>query len=564
MSNDDFDLDEFGGIYSSDAPPAWTMVPEWITYSGLKPAVREFWTVLASCVNRERPNNLVWPAGPELADAMGIKKPEQLKPYREALESIGAIVPTLKRYANGMRQRYIYDVRFHPPAGYTGPRNRQEWLARRKERLAAEAAAEQRDTAAFEAETAGQPGTPINGGTGAPENGGAGAPKSGGAGAPENGGAKPDQEKPDQQQPPTAPSARSAANGRRPSTASSARGRSSGAAAAHGAVAPKSKSSRSRTEVLVTPEVQAVLEAFPEALREALTARAGSDRPKTVIDAIEQHLAGGGLVQARKLGQRVARRWVLHEYTKHHAAGSLKSPVGATLAMLKPGPCPRPDCEDGELDDGTPCRVCIQREKDRRAELDRQRQAKAAEREAEARRRACPHCREDRGTAGQPCSDCSQTLASLERETAALIEQAVVRHHTLAGKPNTQTTAADFRAHLTDEVTKAKQDATAQGLDTLGQALAGRLAADKLVGQQQIHGHRPVAQEQQVVLAAPLDSPGLGPEVHTPAQVSQSDCKCPGPDGSGCPDARWAVGFDGTGLCVRCRSVVVNSAAANG
>ncbi|GHH26081.1 helix-turn-helix domain-containing protein [Streptomyces rubradiris] len=558
--SDDFDPTEVG-VYSSDAPPLFTMVPEWITYSDLKAAHKQFWTVLASCVNRERPDNLVWPAGPELADAMGIKKPEQLKPYREALESIGAIVPDLKRYANGMRQRYVYDVRFHPPADYTGPRSRTEWLARRKKRLAAEAAAEAADTSAFESETAGQAGTPKNGGTGTPKTRGAGAPKSGRAGAPETGGAKQDEGKPDEQQPNTAPSARSAGNGRRPTTGSRARGTSSGSAAANGATAPKRRSAaRSSREVLVTPEVQAVLEAFPDALREALVTTAGSDRPRTVVKAIEQQLvsSGGGLAQARKLGKRVARRWVTHGYTQRHAAGTLKSPVGATLAMLKPGPCPRPDCEDGELEDGTPCRTCIQREKDRRAKIEQDRQAKAAAREAEARRRACPHCGKDRGTDGQPCADCSQTLASLDRDTAVFLDQALARHLTMTSEGD-PVTADDLREHLTQVVIKARQQAAAEGLGAIGQALAGRLAADGLATGK-IPIRRLAAKEQRVVLGAPADRPDPAPEVRIPAQAPRSDGKCPGPDGQGCPHNHDFVGFE-TGLCFRCRAAIVNGAA---
>ncbi|MEU9480785.1 helix-turn-helix domain-containing protein [Streptomyces sp. NPDC048191] len=557
---DDPVFDDEHEVYSSDAPPAFTMVPEWITYSDLKPAQREFWTVLASCVNHDRPDNRVWPAGPELADAMRIKNPDQLKPYREALQSIGAVVIKEKRYANGMRRRYVYDVRFHPPKDYTGPRTRQEWLARRKERLAAAAAAESADTAAFEAanpdETAGQPGTPKNSGAGAPKNEGTGTPENGGAGAPENGGAKPDQHQPDQHQPQTAPSARSAGNGRRPSTGSSARGTSSGSAAASGAEAPNGKSARSGREVLVTPEVQLVLEAFPDALREALLSKARTDRPKTVIKAIEEQLAGGGLVQARKLGARVARRWVTHGYTNHHAAGRLTSPVGATVAMLKPGPCPDPRCEDGEFDDGSPCRACIERDKNYRADRDRERKATAAQKEAEARRRGCPHCQLDRGTAGQPCEDCTRTIASVEREAAAFVEQALTEHR--AQTAGDDQAAAAFRAYVTEGVEQARKTAAAQGADVLGQALAARVAADGFVQEQKRLRERGV---EQVALAAPADRPDPAPEVGIPAQAHWQGDRCPGHDRTGCPWDRPAVGYDG--LCTRCRTVLVQKEPAH-
>ncbi|MDW8803671.1 hypothetical protein P1P68_02325 [Streptomyces scabiei] len=548
-------------VYSSDAPPLFTMVPEWITYSDLKPAQRDFWTVLASCVNHGRPDNRVWPAGPELADAMKIKNPDQLKPYREALQSIGAVVITEKRYANGMRRRYVYDVRFHPPKDYKGPRTREEWLARRKERLAAVAAAESADTAAFEAanpdETAGQPGPPKNSGAGAPKNRGTGTLKNGGAGAPENRGAKPNQDQPDQQQPHnTAPSARSAGNGRRPSTGSSARGGSSGSAAANGAASPKRNSARSGKEVLVTEEVQRVLEAFPEALLEALIRAAGTDRPKTVIKAIEQQLADGGLVQAKKLGARVARRWVTYGYTKHEAQGTLTSPVGATVAMLKPGSCPVVECEDGELDDGSPCRACLERDKDRRADKERKRKAAVAEREAEARRRACPHCKEDRGTAGQSCKNCLDSIASIERDISAFIEQALGHHLALTGETDDEATA-DFSAGLAEEVSKAQKLAAAQGAGLLGQLLSGRLAAEGLARQYKEARKQGSAPGRQAALATPAERPDPQPEVVIPGQVPPRDGRCPGPDDTGCPDGRLAVGYDGSGLCIRCRTVVV-------
>lgn len=538
-------------VFSSDKPPLFTMVPEWITYSDLKPAQRDFWTVLASCVNHDRPDNRVWPAGPELADAMRIKNPDQLKPYREALQSIGAIVITEKRYANGMRRRYVYDVRYHPPKAYTGPRNRTEWLARRDERLAAAAAAEAADTAAFEAanleENAGQRGTPKNSGAGAPKNGGAGASENRGAGAPENGGAKPDQQKPDQQKPELALAARSAGDGRRPSTGSSARGSSSGSAAADGATAPNRKVARSGREVLVTPEVQHVLTSFPDALREALVAKVRSDRPATVIQAIEKQLAGGGLDQAKVLGNRVARRWVTHGYTQHYADGTLTSPVGATVAMLKPGPCPEPRCEDGELDGGDPCRSCMEREKDRRAAKEREKQLRAQEREAEIRRRVCPYCKEDRGTAGQPCGDCAGAITSSKRDTHGYVEQAVAEHLARTGDDQA---AAAFRTHVIEKIERVRASARGRGVDLLGQALEMRLAAYGFASDQSKLREQAAA-ELNVALAAGTDRPDLGLLVSIPAQEPQTRDRCPGHGPEGCRWDKPAVGTDG--LCTRCR-----------
>ncbi|MER6256820.1 helix-turn-helix domain-containing protein [Streptomyces sp. NPDC001584] len=533
-------------IFSSDKPPLFTMVPEWITYSDLKPAQRDFWTVLASCVNHDRPDNRVWPAGPELADAMRIKNPDQLKPYREALQSIGAIVITEKRYANGMRRRYVYDVRYHPPKAYTGPRDRQEWLARRKERLAAAAAAEAADTAAFEAanpeENAGRPGPPKNSGAGTSKNGGAGASENRGAGAPENGGAKPDQQKPE-----TALAARSAGDGRRPSAGSSARGTSSGSAAADGAGAPNRKSARSGREVFVTEEVQCVLKAFPDALREALIAKVRSDRPKTVIRAIEEQLAGGGLAQAKILGDRVARRWVTHGYTQHYAEGTLTSPVGATVAMLKPGPCPEPLCEDGELDDGSPCRNCIEREKNRRADEQRGRKLRAQEREAEIRRRVCPYCKHDLGTAGQPCAECAGAITSSKQATAASIEEAVTEY--LARTGGDDQAAAGFRAHVIEGIDRAGRQMAAHGGNALTQALEMCSAAREFAREQRNLRQQQTTTEAHAGLAAAADRPDPGPLAVIPAQAQ----RCPGHASAGCPWDKLALGLDGDGLCTRCR-----------
>ncbi|WP_331720881.1 helix-turn-helix domain-containing protein (plasmid) [Streptomyces sp. NBC_01241] len=356
---------------------------------------------------------------------------------------------------------------------------------------------------------------------------------------------------------PMAPSARNAGNGRQAPTGSSARGTSSGSAAADGAGAPNRTSARSGREVLVTAEVQRVLEGFPDALREALVRKVRSDRPKTVVQAIEKQLAGGGLAQAKLLGDRVARRWVTHGYTKHHAEGTLTSPVGAAVAMLQPGPCPEPRCEDGELDDGNPCRSCLEREKDRRADKERARKARTAEKEAEFRRRACPYCKEDRGTAGQPCGDCAGAIASSKRDAAAFVDQAVAEH--LARTGGDHQAAAAFRAHVTEEIERARMSVAARGADLLGQALTIRLTADNLA-REQSRLREQAAAEENVALAAETDRPDPGPVASIPAQPWGGD-HCPGHENTGCPWDKPAVGTDG--LCARCRIEAVKRQPAH-
>ncbi|MFF3982723.1 helix-turn-helix domain-containing protein [Streptomyces sp. NPDC001828] len=357
---------------------------------------------------------------------------------------------------------------------------------------------------------------------------------------------------------PMAPSARSAGNGRQAPTGSSARGTSSGSAAADGAGAPNRTSARSGREVLVTAEVQRVLEGFPDALREALVRKVRSDRPKTVVQAIEKQLAGGGLVQAKMLGDRVARRWVTHGYTKHYAEGTLTSPVGAAVAMLQPGPCPEPRCEDGELDDGNPCRSCMEREKDRRADKERARKARAEEREAEFRRRACPYCKEDRGTAGQPCGDCAGAIASSKRDAAAFVDQAVSAYRARTGGDDQA--AAAFRTHVVEGIEQARRAAAGRGADVLGQALAVRLAADDYAREQN-RLRQQAAAEENVALAAGTERPDPGLGVAIPAQEPWAGDHCPGHENTGCPWDKPAVGTDG--LCARCRIEAVKKQPAH-
>ena len=307
----------------------------------------------------------------------------------------------------------------------------------------------------------------------------------------------------------------------------------------------------------MTAEVQRVLEAFPDALREALVRKVRSDRPKTVVQAIEKQLAGGGLAQAKMLGDRVARRWVTHGYTKHYAEGTLTSPVGAAVAMLQPGPCPEPRCEDGELDDGNPCRSCIERDKDRRADKERERKARAAEKEAEFRRRACPYCKEDRGTAGQPCGDCAGAIASSKRDAAAFVDQAVSTYRARTGDDQAD---AAFRTHVVEGIEQARRAAAARGADVLGQALAVRLAADDYAREQN-RLRQQAAAEENVALAAGTDRPDHGLGVAIPAQEPWAGDHCPGHENTGCPWDKPAVGTDG--LCARCRIEAVKRQPAH-
>ncbi|MFD8385250.1 helix-turn-helix domain-containing protein [Streptomyces sp. NPDC059679] len=342
---------------------------------------------------------------------------------------------------------------------------------------------------------------------------------------------------------PGAPSARSAGDGRRPSTGSSARGTSSGAAATGSAKAPQSKSTRK--PVLVTAQVQQVLNAYPPRLREAMMTVARTDRPKSLVNAIQAELGGRGEAQVERLVARVQRRWSTHQYADLVADGRLAKPVGAAIAMVKAGPCPSSRCEDGKLDDGTPCWTCIEREKDFHAE----RRAAAEKQADEVRRRACPYCERDRGTAGKPCPECTATLEGAQRDIAAFVDRALADYAALgAGRDTVQ-----VRERLGKVVDQAYREAAAAGANSVGQALAARFAVHT-----EANAIRRELEEVAIrteALAASADRTGHSAAAAIPALMSTERRGCPGHDGTGCPTESPGVGSDG--LCVRCRSVVL-------
>jgi hypothetical protein len=306
---------------------------------------------------------------------------------------------------------------------------------------------------------------------------------------------------------------------------------------------------------LVTAEVQHVLAAFPPELRDAIQSKARTDRPKSLIKAIEQQLAGGGRVQAAKLAERVRRRWTTHRYAEHFAAGQLTSPIGTALAMVKDGPCPDPRCEDGQLEDGSPCRACIEREKNFRGDRERQRQLDRELKEREARLRACPHCQVDHGTNGRPCRDCAEVIDSADEVVARLIEQAVADHLLLAKPGEHEAEAADqHRRYLQEQIAEARRVASQEGNDLLGQAIAVRLCANDWAVRARRAREGEAEPGRQGALPAPADRSPSDGKVGIPVQASATDDRCPGPNAKGCPSGRPAIASDG--LCTRCRIVV--------
>lgn len=165
-----------------------------------------------------------------------------------------------------------------------------------------------------------------------------------------------------------APSARSAGDARRASAGSSARATSGGSAAAKKPrrsskpKKPAQQPKRSRMSREEASAVRAVEAAWPVQLAAMLPGY----RPPVIRDTI---LAALESRSAEQLAARIARRWWAHGYLADADAEGrgIDSPVGVAVALVRPGICPDPMCEDGEvIDRGAPCSGCQQRAADRR------------------------------------------------------------------------------------------------------------------------------------------------------------------------------------------------------
>ncbi|MBM9509947.1 helix-turn-helix domain-containing protein [Actinacidiphila acididurans] len=185
---------------------------------------------------------------------------------------------------------------------------------------------------------------------------------------------------------PEAPSARSARGVRSTSSSGSGGARAGGSAASSKtppspqqrddgpAPAPQAKVGKAgkgrqrghtRQELA---QARAVCDLFPPELGVSLV--------PVLTDAILGALTGDVPAAGRtveQLGARIERRWNLHGYAAKHHAGTLASPVGAAVAMVRPLKrgdqygCANPRCEEGtDVDTGEPCTACPERLADRR------------------------------------------------------------------------------------------------------------------------------------------------------------------------------------------------------
>jgi hypothetical protein len=164
-----------------------------------------------------------------------------------------------------------------------------------------------------------------------------------------------------------APTARSAADGRRPTTGS--RGSRAGGSAASGKSKPPS----------LTPVQRQQVDAFFQALPKELADLVPTNPPFNLKAAVLKALAFGQ-PQERTAGQLVDFR-LLPKWHKHYAsrdtAGPIEKPVGALITMLHWDR----ECQDGRCDErtnvdtGQPCISCETRLEDQRADRKHAQQA---------------------------------------------------------------------------------------------------------------------------------------------------------------------------------------------
>lgn len=333
-----------------------------------------------------------------------------------------------------------------------------------------------------------------------------------------------------------------AAEERVPRAGSSVRAKTSGCEPVDGAAHEGLASGGS---FLVSSRVQGVLLAFPDAFREALRTTARTDRPRVLVTAIERELR---IASPNRLADRIRRRWVTRGYGRLLAVGALKRPVGVAVAMVRSGPCPDPRCEDGQLEEGTPCRACAEREKDRRSELaghrGTMRQAVPA---------SCSYCGAGVSSDGESCDACVSGTEAVAEEVAELVEEAVRGWAATAG-----VSVAEAREAVERAVSRARTDATEAGASPAGQALAARLAALEEIRRIRTAGDGTGGGSQAGLGAVTGRRSHSGAGSDRP-DVARGPDACAGADSSGCPEGRAAVGS--TGLCVRCRRRVVESQA---
>ena len=104
-------------------------------------------------------------------------------------------------------------------------------------------------------------------------------------------------------------------------------------------------------------QVKAVEACWPAALAAALPKYRPPILRDTILDALDARTP-------EQLAQRISYRWHAYNYAQDALSAEgrgIVSAVGVAVALVKPGTCPDPMCEDGTiLDTGMVCRACEQ------------------------------------------------------------------------------------------------------------------------------------------------------------------------------------------------------------
>jgi hypothetical protein len=351
--------DEPFEVEAEDELP-FVQLGHWVALSGVSAGALALYWMLALHLNRTRGDRYVWPTTDILAHMLGYSRGDKIKRFVDELVDIGAIrvisVPDLR----GPQKRNVYRLRRTPPEGYTGLVSLKEFYAQLDE--------------AYEQETAGDPVSPQTGGHVPPHSGGDVAPEPGGHVPPRAGAVT--TRTSNYMNEKDAPSARSAADGRRPSTGSRGKKVESGVAASSKTTPPpstttaptkaqtSSKAKHSRQQLETARQVAA---AYPEQLGVRLV--------PVLTDAILAALAGdvpGAERTVAQLAARIQQRWNHHGYATAFYRGEIERPIGAAVEMVRPLKatarygCANPRCEVGvDVDTGADCPVCPQRLADR-------------------------------------------------------------------------------------------------------------------------------------------------------------------------------------------------------
>ncbi|MFF4292181.1 hypothetical protein ACFY0N_00825 [Streptomyces vinaceus] len=383
-------------VIHSELPP-FGLKPHWVTFAFSAQANR-LYDLYNAHVNRDRGDLIVWPTLDDLALMMGLSRGDKVTPYMRELETGGAVdVETLTK-TGGNGRRYVITLKVHPPVGFTGPIQSSDWHHAKRDSQPARTTMAERARGVHPDEPADQEVHPLEGGYVAPSDGGDVHPAEGVV--TKN---KLNQNK--EEQPQTAPMARSANDARRASAGSSACASDSGSAATDqtgpvvAADVNQENGGEDGTDAAAAPTAAGLMpqqrksgsggtgarkeSPFPQELREAIYATEALLPAPLRALLLEKfpygHLPNvNRLVTAQaletrtsaQLGERAARRWIAYGYERDHFDIGLRSPLGVVEELLRPTPyCSDEECEDGEnVNTEEPCEHCEARIAERRSD----------------------------------------------------------------------------------------------------------------------------------------------------------------------------------------------------